>query len=382
MASYSQQRIVHTHPGQQAILGGRGGGMAAEQAGSLQMVQFDSQGELLVTGSEEGLLTVHSAAALVSLARAAGTPPPPSQQGLSPAQPLLALDTGMGKLQAVRWNPANENVVGVASSSGRQLQLFDLQHTQGRPARVLAAPPASASALAGATAVGISDLAFFQGGGGYTVLAGGLGGQVFLWDSRTKGAPASVLQSQQASAVYAVALAPDEQVVLAGTQGGEVRMWDLRGGAGGAPRLGAGGLHHHPPLGAVSLRHSLAAVPGLLEQTGIPASAVHSMAFDPVDPRRLGFHLGCGWSGVLDLASQVVTHVHAPAHAFADEHQLAADDVTVTQLMVWSATAAPGAVGRASGRGEWGGGPSGAAGGAGMVLAPPVPLHGPSLTSV
>ena len=38
------------------------------------------------------------------------------------------------------------------------------------------------------------------------------------------------------------------------------------------------------------------------------------MQLDPRDERRLAFHLGCGWSGVLDLATQTITHVHAPAN--------------------------------------------------------------------
>jgi hypothetical protein len=46
------------------------------------------------------------------------------------AEPLLRLDTNLPKLQAVRWNPADENVVGVVCSFNRQLQLYDLQHTQ------------------------------------------------------------------------------------------------------------------------------------------------------------------------------------------------------------------------------------------------------------
>eukprot|EP00887_Chlorella_sp_A99_P005412 scaffold1.g5412.t1 len=345
VARYSQRCLRQTHPWQQPVLDARGGGNSVppEQAGALTVVRFDSQGELLVTGSEEGLITVHSAADLAAAGggRGAAPPSPAAEQQPAPAQPLLALDTGLAKLQALEWNPCDENMVAAASSASRQLLLYDLQHTQGRPAQVLVAPQASSAALAGATAVGVSSLAFFRSSS-YLVAAGGLGGQVLLWDRRAaKPAPVSVLQSQQSSAVYALAVSPDEQVVLAGTQGGDVKAWDLRGGSGSALRFGAVGLHHHPPLGAVGLRGALAGVPGLLEQTGIPASAVQSMQLDPCDPRRLGFHLGCGWSGVLDLVSQAVTHVHAPAHAFADEGQLGGADATAAQLLPWSATAAP-----------------------------------------
>ena len=237
--------------------------MPPEQAGALTCLQFDSTGELLVAGSEEGLLTVHSGPMLTAERASGGgcdQHPPASQQQPAPAQPLLALDCGLPKLQSVRWNSVNENVVGAVSSASRQLPLYDLQHTQGRPMQVcraplpsraaprvasvywpreaapcssnapaaawpaltrvrrpalqvLSAPPAtSASALGGATAVGMSDVAFFRSSQ-YLVAAGGQGGQVFLWDGRAKASPAAVLASQSGGAVYALQLVPGEQVL-------------------------------------------------------------------------------------------------------------------------------------------------------------------------
>lgn len=94
--------------------------------------------------------------------------------------------------------------------------------------------------MAGSTAVGLTDLAFFGaaaaagercmgGGSGYAALASGNGGQVFLWDCRARSAPTATLTAQQGSgALYAVQLAPCGQVVLAGSQSGEVKAWDLR----------------------------------------------------------------------------------------------------------------------------------------------------------
>lgn len=115
---------------------------------------------------------------------------------------------------------------------------------QGQPCQVLVTPQQSASSgLAGSTAVGLTDLAFFGGaapaaggcrggaggGAGYAVLASGNGGQVFLWDTRARSVPSATLAAQQGSgALYAVQLAPCGQVVLAGSQSGEVKVWDLR----------------------------------------------------------------------------------------------------------------------------------------------------------
>lgn len=106
---------------------------------------------------------------------------------------------------------------------------------QGQPKQVLTIPQQSASAaLSGSTAVGLTDLAFFGSGissgsgGGYLVLATGMGGQVFLWDARAKAAPSATLAATGTGALYTCQLAPDQQVVLAGSQSGEVKLWDLR----------------------------------------------------------------------------------------------------------------------------------------------------------
>lgn len=143
-AAFSERALLESHAWQRAVLGGAP--LSPDEAGAIAFVEFDSQGELLVAGSEEGLLTVHSTAALAAAARqhppadgrAAGTAPAPQRQA-SAADPLLLLDTHLPKLRAVRWNAADENVVGVASSATRQLHLYDLQHTQ---VGCLAAEPA------------------------------------------------------------------------------------------------------------------------------------------------------------------------------------------------------------------------------------------------
>ncbi len=136
-AAFREQALLESHAWQRAVLGGAP--LSPEEAGAIAFAEFDSQGELLVVGSEEGLLSVHATAALAAAARqhppadgaAAGLARAPQRQA-STADPLLLLDTHLPKLRAVRWNAADENVVGVASSATRQLHLYDLQHTQAR----------------------------------------------------------------------------------------------------------------------------------------------------------------------------------------------------------------------------------------------------------
>jgi len=71
----------------------------------------------------------------------------------------------------------------------------------------------------------------------------------------------------------------------------------------------------------------------------MPGRQVHALAFDPLDQRRLAFQLGaslqgrcceasrplaaCGWSGVLDLTSLAVTHIHCPEPPWRVEVRLA-----------------------------------------------------------
>ena len=137
VAAFSERALLESHAWQRAVLGGAP--LSPEEAGAIAFAEFDSQGELLVVGSEEGLLSVHATAALAAATRqhppadraTAGVPHRPQRQA-STADPLLLLDAHLPKLRAVRWNAADENVVGVASSATRQLHLYDLQHTQVR----------------------------------------------------------------------------------------------------------------------------------------------------------------------------------------------------------------------------------------------------------
>lgn len=283
-------------------------------------------------------MLVHNAKSIVAAAQAPGSRD--SEHGGFKVELLLALHTGLTKLQSVRWNPSDENVIGAVSSASRLINIYDLQRTQGRATRTLTLPAQSSGG------VGAGDIAFFgksagpAGARGYSVVVGGPSGQVFLWDLRCSGAPVSTLTSLQGGAVNAVHVLENGQAVLAGTQSGDIKVWDVRGGCGGALRFG-GVLHHHPMLACVNLRAALGQVAGLAEQAGgVPSCRIHSMAIDPGAPARVGFHLGCGWSGVLDLASRHITHVHAPPQHLVDEQPSAEDGARA--LVLWAQTAAPG----------------------------------------
>lgn len=210
-------------------------------------------------------------------------------------------------------------MIGVVGASSRNVHLYDIQHTQGRPTRILTIP-------SNAGGIGIGDLSFFGehhsnngASSGHCVAVGGPSGQVYVWDVRCAGVPSSTLQSMQPGSITSLHVLDYGRVVLAGTQRGDVKAWDVRGGSGGALRF-AGVPNRHPLISCINIGHALADIPGLLQQAGsIPMCSIHSMHPDPCDTARLGFHLGCGWSGVLDVLSKEITHVHAPSQCTPED---------------------------------------------------------------
>ncbi len=360
--TYREASCIDSHPWRTPVLGATHN---APPTGFIQCAQFDSTGELLITGSDDGTVLVHSGESLQQAAwnasfknlntrnirnstRNDGTASIPGSQ--TKVDPLLALYSGLPRVHHVRWNPADENVIATACSTSKTVHLFDLQQTQGRPKQSLSLP----MQISG----GAGDIAFFGSGGGsnsgndssnkasgslpgggYTILIGGPTGQAYIWDIRMSGSPAVTLHSSRGGAVTSVALIEDDHAVVAATQGGDIKAWDLRGGSGGALRFG-GIIHHHPILTAVDLRLALLDVPNLAEQAGsVPSCAVHAMVLNPRAPHRAGFHLGCGWSGVLDLRSKRVTHLHAPPQPLVDEQPTAADGARA--MVLWAQMAAP-----------------------------------------
>ena len=200
---------------------------------------------------------------------------------------------------------------------------------------------------------GLLDVCFAPGAGGVSFAASGRKGRVFLWDARCAAAPRATLHAPGASAasskaaVRCVRFGCDGQTVLAGTGAGEIHVWDLRGGSGsGFSKTSKGAFSNafsvasrrttsFPVLFTTRVADALALAPTLSGgHLDAPArrlwvdamrSGVDWCEQDPHDPRRVGFHLNSGWSGVLDLASgdkdgggiPTATHAHCPAPLYA-----------------------------------------------------------------
>ncbi|KAK9814560.1 hypothetical protein WJX72_007852 [[Myrmecia] bisecta] len=267
-------------------------------------IKMDAQGELFVSVSSGGAIAVHDFAQLRALRGC--QPPVQSREDYEGLDPVVLIDAKR-RLEAVQWSPSDQNIIATVSSSDRSIEIYDLQYCQGPPTYCLSLPPRFEPSGAGCM-----DLAFFHGGQ-YNMLAAGSAAAVFLWDRRTSSAPRAVLRDGGSSCgLTCVQLSADDTILHVGTQSGKVLTWDMRGGTTSEVMFGGSGFYRHPLLQSTDLHSALLGVPGLAQQTKVPVSSVHALAGDPLDGRRLAFHLACGWSGVLDLTTQRITHVHCP----------------------------------------------------------------------
>ncbi|GJN21455.1 hypothetical protein PR202_gb08931 [Eleusine coracana subsp. coracana] len=110
------------------------------------------------------------------------------------------------------------------------------------------------------------------------------------------------------------------QTVFGASKNGTIYAWDLRGG-----RTSAAFQSHNEiqPLLSVKISTLLGKIASLKEQSNIVSSPILSIDFNPCCSYQLAFHLEDGWSGVLNVNSLIVTHLHCPPPAWLDGMDLA-----------------------------------------------------------
>nr|CAD1831470.1 unnamed protein product [Ananas comosus var. bracteatus] len=89
--------------------------------------------------------------------------------------------------------------------------------------------------------------------------------------------------------------------------------------------------------------------PYLKVQSNIVSSEIHSLNFDPSCPYQLAFHLDDGWSGVLNINTLTVTHMHCPPPAWLEGVDMSLS--RSTRKPSWLPTCSIYAVGSLSGAG-------------------------------
>ncbi|KAL3139232.1 hypothetical protein ABBQ32_006000 [Trebouxia sp. C0010 RCD-2024] len=268
--------------------------------------QLDSHGDLVLSASTSGKIALHDFAMLRESSSCAVLDEESQYRGLDPIL-LIASDR---RLEKARWHPNNDNLFATVAASDRSVYLYDAQYTQGAPYQTLSVPAASWQG------VGLTDMAL-PAKGSYNAIATAQNGHVYLWDQRGGSAPRTKLGMGSGFSMNSLQLSDDANMLLVGTQTGDVVGYDLRGGTSAAMALGSGG--QHPAVLEVAVRQALMQLPELEQQTSIPRSSVQSINLNHKDCNRLAFHLASGWSGVLDLRSQAVTHVHCPPPADATQ---------------------------------------------------------------
>ncbi|KAJ7299661.1 hypothetical protein O6H91_Y181700 [Diphasiastrum complanatum] len=217
-------------------------------------VDFDTKGIYLACVTSNGSLSINDYEILYCC----------SMEGykVEPVKPIVEISTRQ-RLEAVRWCPFNLDEVFEAKyrswpghQSGRY-GFLDLTYAKQKDSRIFAS---------------------------------GVDGKVHMWDRRAGEASYGALSSYPAAgSLITLQLSRDEQLIYAGSEGGNIYAWDLRGG-----------------------KVSTAFATPREAQTSIVKSAVRSISLSPSCGQHLAFHLDNSWSGLLDLVSLEVTHIHCP----------------------------------------------------------------------
>lgn len=300
-------------------------GMAVSNLGDpVISITYDPSGRFLASASAGGLLAVQSADTL-RVSEGQLYEPHLQRRGLgnggNVARTLSSIAWSCGITRGGR-----DNVVATVSGDSNTVEIVDV--FANRTASMLSASSSGGGGGGGVfsfgggsrgrsgfggrdggDSAGLLDVAFVPGEGN-RVLASGRRGCVYLWDDRCSGGrPRAELSApSDRSPVNCVRACVDGQTVLAGTKDGCVHIWDVRGGTkarAAAFSVATQAKVSHALIRTLKISDLLTGVPALREgAVGVGRSAVHWCEQDPHDIRRLGFHLACGWSGVVDLAGR------------------------------------------------------------------------------
>jgi len=277
---------------------------------AIQDLAFDDSGQLFACSVANGMIEILDFDQFRHTSLSGDT---------STAQALLAIDS-RHRNDSVKWNPLNQNEIACAGVKVPDVRLYDLQVCHNSPTEVLHQNKDTNGTFSKGNVVsrdrcsGIHQLSVSSQEP--VIFAAGSQGRVFMWDRRAGCTPTGILSpARDESSVLSIAHCNRAPVLFGGTLAGNLHGWDLRTGktvvAFTSQRVPLTGYRQLPgcPLAISDTFHML---PDLASQTNILTSGVSSLSFDPSNNERLGFLLNCGWSGVLDLYTQQLTHVHCP----------------------------------------------------------------------
>eukprot|EP00268_Persea_americana_P006439 TRINITY_DN12324_c0_g1_i8.p1 TRINITY_DN12324_c0_g1~~TRINITY_DN12324_c0_g1_i8.p1 ORF type:complete len:474 (-),score=73.00 TRINITY_DN12324_c0_g1_i8:293-1714(-) len=302
-------------------------------------MEFDNKGIYLASVTKSGCLMIHDFETLYSLSNG------PSRKE-DETKHLLHL-TPSQQLNVVRWNPASQNEVACASLRSGPVLLFDIGYISSEALEVLKPRP-SLNVHGYQVIYGISDITFTPAHKS-RVLASDQHGVISVWDRRLSHFPCLELRTNSQSTINSIQLNVEDQIIYGANSQGIIYAWDLRGGRTSVAFQSVKEVHY-PPLMTVKLASQLEKITSLKAQSNIVPREIHSINLDPSCPYQLAFHLDDGWSGVFNVHSLQVTHMHCPPPTWLDDKDMLKSS-EYTRKPTWFPTCSIYAVGSSSGDG-------------------------------
>ncbi|WVZ02953.1 hypothetical protein V8G54_023759 [Vigna mungo] len=379
----------------------------------ISAVDFDKKGIYLVSVTKSGCLTVHDFETLYCQL--------PELTCLREDESKHLMHLSLKRqLDAVRWNPLNQDEVVCASVKSNELPIFDIGYVSSDPVEVLRTRR-TATVNGSTLHKGLSDITFTSNdtrnftmgtcnvlifdlrlkldqtpglilkarqrsivrllsSGAYKslpvfphrkviypILASDTHGAINVWDRRVNSLPCLELASASCGTLNSIQLNADNQwskspgllnldkiavtnivyvlwnwIIFGAGKHGLVHVWDIRGGRASATFQSLKELDFwshelrlqlpfaeenicHPPVKSVKLATLLEKIGSLKAQANIIPKEIHSININPSCPYQLAFHLVDGWSGVLDINTFEVTHIHCPPPAWLNDSYVPAD---------------------------------------------------------
>ncbi|XP_020110860.1 uncharacterized protein LOC109725873 [Ananas comosus] len=305
----------------------------------ISALEFDAKGVYLASVTKSGCLTVHDFETLYCT-----TYGPISRYLGEEAKHLLHISTSM-PLDAVQWNPENQDEIACASRQNDKIVLFDIGYVTSDPVQVLEKGKSKFSRLNSELNNGLSDVVFASDGKS-RLFGSGLDGAIYMWDRRQSNIHCLELTTLSQCQLNSIELDLENRVIFGASRHGIIYAWDLRGG-----RTSFAFQSHNevPLLTSLKISSMLEKITSLKVQSNIVSSEIHSLNFDPSCPYQLAFHLDDGWSGVLNINTLTVTHMHCPPPAWLEGVDMSL--CPSTRKPSWLPTCSVYAVGSLSGAG-------------------------------
>ncbi|PAN06773.1 hypothetical protein PAHAL_1G287200 [Panicum hallii] len=278
----------------------------------ISAVEFDKKGIYLASVTFSGCLTVHDFETLYCSIYDQSCSIPDDSSNY-----VLHISNRI-PLNAVRWNPGNQDEIACTSSQSDKVFLFDIGYVSSAPTEVLQKGKSKFPALYSESRKSLTDIAFTSDDKS-RIFASGLDGAVYMWDRRSSKTHCLELMAPPESQFNTVKLSLDSWTVFGATKNGTIHVWDLRGGRAS----GAFQSHNEvQQLSSVKVSTLLGKIASLKEQSNIVSSPILSIDFNPSCSYQLAFHLDDGWSGVLNINNLSVTHLHCPPPAWLESTDL------------------------------------------------------------